>query len=55
MRKLEIRYEMSSGKMAALLELDSIKPTSEILKWYADYQGLKSLREKTSMTGTLKP
>ena len=46
MRKYEIRYEMSSDKMAALLEMDAIRPTAEVLRWYSAYQGAKSIREK---------
>ena len=52
LRQYEIRYEMSSAKMATLLELDAIAPTAEVLKWYASYQGAKSLRAKTPTTGT---
>ncbi len=52
MRKYERRYEMSSDKMAALLEMDAIRPTAEILRWYSAYQGAKSLRRKTRTTGT---
>lgn len=52
MRKYERRYEMSSDKMAALLEMDAIRPTAEVLRWYSAYQGAKSLREKTHTTGT---
>ena len=52
LRQYEIRYEMSSEKMATLLELDAIAPTAEVLKWYASYHGAKSLRAKTPMTGT---
>ena len=52
LRQYEIRYEMPSEKMATLLELDAIRPTAEVLKWYASYQGAKSLRAKTPTTGT---
>ena len=52
LRKYERRYEMSSEKMATLLELDAIRPTAEVLEWYASYQGAKLLRAKTSTTGT---
>ena len=51
MRKYELRYEMSSDKMAALLEMDAIRPTAEVLRWYSAYQGAKSLRRKTRTTG----
>ena len=46
MRKYELRYEMSSDKMAALLEMDAIRPTAEVLRWYSAYQGAKLLSEK---------
>ena len=52
MRKYEIRYEMSSEKMATLLELDAIRPTAEVLEWYSTYQGALSLRKTTRTTGT---
>ena len=52
MRKYEARYEMSSEKMATLLELDAIDATAEVLRWYSAYQGAKLLRAKTPMTGT---
>ena len=44
MREYEVRYEMSSEKMATLLELDAINPTAEVLRWYSAYQGAKLLR-----------
>ena len=47
LRQYEVRYEMSSEKMATLLELDAIKPTAEVLEWYCTYQGAKLLRAKT--------
>ena len=52
LRKYEIRYEMSSEKMATLLALDAIKPTAEVLEWYCTYQGVKLLRAKTPTPGT---
>ena len=52
MREYEKRYEMSSEKMATLLELDAIRPTAEVLRWYFAYQGAKLLREKIPTTGT---
>ena len=48
----EVRYEMSSEKMATLLALDAIKPTAEVLEWYSAYQGAKLLRAKTPTSGT---
>ena len=52
LRQYEIRYEMTSEKMATLLELHAINPTAEVLKWYASYQGALSLRKKIPTTGT---
>ena len=52
LRQYEVRYEMPSEKMATLLELDAIRPTAEVLKWYATYQGAKLLRAKTRTTGS---
>ncbi len=51
LRQYEVRYEMSSEKMATLLELDAIRPTAEVLRWYSSYQGALSLRKKTPTTG----
>ena len=52
LRKYEVRYEMSSEKMAKLLALDAIRPTAEVLRWYSTYCAARSLREKTPTTGT---
>ena len=52
LRQYEIRYEMSSEKMATLLALDAIKPTAEVLRWYSAYQGARLLRAKTPTPGT---
>ncbi len=52
LRKYERRYEMSSEKMATLLELDAIRPTAEVLRWYQIYYAVRSLLEKTPTTGT---
>ena len=46
LREYEKRYEMSSEKMAALLSLDAIRPTAEVLEWYATYQGVKSMLDR---------
>ena len=53
LRQYEVRYEMSSEKMAGLLELDAIRPTAEVLRWHSSYQGALSLRKKIPTTGTL--
>ena len=46
MRKYELRYEMSSDKMAALLEMDAIR----FLRWYSLSRS-QMIREKTRTTG----
>ena len=48
LREYEKRYEMSSEKMAALLSLDAIRPTAEVLEWYATYQGVKSMLARSA-------
>ena len=48
----ERRYEMSSEKMATLMELDAISPTAEVLDWYHSFYEAKLLREATPTTGT---
>ena len=53
LQEYERRYEMSSEKMAALLEMDAIRPTAEVIKWYAVYQGELYARRGTPTTGTL--
>ena len=50
-RKYEIRYEMSSEKMAQLLSLDAINPTAEILMWYSAYSAVRKLRAATPTDG----
>ena len=50
-RKYEIRYEMSSEKMAKLLSLDAINPTAEVLMWYSAYCGVRKLRAATPTDG----
>ena len=52
LKKFERRYEMSSEKMATLLELHAIRPTAEVLKWYSIYYGVKYLVEGTPTIGT---
>ena len=52
LQEYEVRYEMSSEKMAALLEMDAIRPTAEVIKWYAAYQGKVYARRGTLTTGT---
>lgn len=50
-RKYEIRYEMSSEKMAKLLSLDAINPTAEVLQWYSAYSAVRRLRATTPTDG----
>ena len=52
LRVFEKRYEMSSKKMAALVELDAINQTAEVIQWYHTYYAVKSYLEETPMTGT---
>ena len=52
LRQYEIRYEMSSERMAALLEMDAIRPTAEVIKWYAAYHGALYARRATPTAGT---
>ena len=53
LRKYELRYEMSSEKMATLVELDAMRQTAEVIRWYQTYYAVKSLLETTPTTGTL--
>ena len=49
----ERRYEMSSERMAALMELDAMRPTAEVIRWYQIYYAVRSLlEEETPTTGT---
>ena len=48
----ELRYEMSSEKMATLVEVDAMCHTAEVIRWYHTYYALKSLLETTPTTGT---
>ncbi len=53
LRKYESRYEMPSEKMAALMEMDAMRPTAEAIRWYQVYCGVRSLlEEETPTTGT---
>ena len=53
LRKYELRYEMSSEKMATLVELDAMRQTAEVIRWYQTYHAVKSFLETTPTTGTL--
>ena len=50
-RTYELRYEMSSEEMVALVDLDAMRQTSEVIQWYHTYFALKSLPEMTPTTG----
>ena len=52
LREYELRYEMSSEKMATLVELDAMRQTAEVIRWYQTYYAVKSLLETTPTTGT---
>ena len=51
LRKYELRYEMSSEKMATLVELDAMRQTAEVIRWYQTYYAVKSLLATTPTTG----
>ena len=51
-RTYELRYEMSSEKMATLVELDAMNHTAEVIRWYHTYYALKYQSETTPTTGT---
>jgi superfamily II DNA or RNA helicase len=48
----EVRYEMSSEKMAALVELGAMRQTAEVIRWYHTYYAVKSYLGETPTTGT---
>ena len=50
--KYEHRYEMSSEKMAALVEQGAMRETGEVIRWYQTYYAVKSYLEETPTTGT---
>ena len=52
LRKYELRYEMSSEKMAALVDLGAMRQTAEVIRWYQTYYAVKSYFEETPTTGT---
>ena len=52
LRKYELRYEMSSEKMATLVELDAMRQTAEVIRWYQTYYAVKSYLGETPTTGT---
>ena len=45
-------YELSSEKMADLVDNDKVKPSVEVIKWYHIYDGLQFLLETTPTAGT---
>lgn len=52
-RKYELRYELSSKEMAALVESGAMRQTAEVIRWYQIYYAVKSLLETIPTTGTL--
>lgn len=50
-RAFEIRYEMPSEKMVALVDRGDMAQTSEVIQWYHTYFALTSLPEMTPTTG----
>ena len=48
----ELRYEMSSKEMAALVESNAMRHTAEVIQWYQTYYALKYHSETTPTTGT---
>ncbi|MYC33071.1 MAG: hypothetical protein F4X64_07835 [Chloroflexi bacterium] len=51
LKEYEQRYELSSEKMAYLVDNDKVKPGIEIIKWYHLYDELEFLLEMTPTTG----
>ena len=47
LREYEQIYELSSEKMADLVDRDAIVPSIEVIKWYHIYDGLQFLLETT--------
>ena len=45
-------YELSSEKMAYLVDNDKVKPCIEVIKWYHIYDGLQFFLETTPTAGT---
>ena len=52
LREYEQIYELSSEKMAYLVDNDKVKPSIEVIKWYHIYDGLQFLLETTPTAGT---
>ena len=52
LRQYEIRYEMSSEKMATLLEWGEMQETAEVLKWCFAYRAWQSLKDRTRTDGS---
>ena len=51
LREYEQRYEMSSARMAQLVDQDAITPDTEVIKWYHIYDELQFLLATTPTTG----
>ena len=52
LRQYEIRYEMPSERMAALVEWGEMQETVEVLKWLFAYRALEFLNDRTRTDGS---
>ena len=52
LRQYEIRYEMPSERMAALVERGEMQETIEVLKWLSAYRALEFLNDRTRTDGS---
>jgi len=52
LRRYEIRYEMPSERMAALVERGEMQETIEVLKWLSAYRALEFLNDRTRTGGS---
>ena len=52
LRQYEIRYEMPSERMAALVERGEMRETVEVLKWLFAYRALEFLNDRTRTDGS---
>ena len=53
--RYEKRYEISTERLVREFDNDEIRPTREIIDWYFNYHGLKSLLEWWAANGTPAP
>ena len=52
LRQYEIRYEMPSERMAALVERGEMQETIEVLKWLFAYRALEFRNDRTRTDGS---